>query len=145
MAREVYHHSALQWMFRSFHYIPVQRGMGDISALRTALRALAQGEVVGMFPEGGIDKFREEEGHPGIGFLALKSGAPVVPVSIRWDSPRPMTLLGALLTAGKADIRYGTPFVVQRDRRPSRNNIRHVTSGIMQALRDLQAVQEKAS
>jgi len=32
-----------------------------------------------------------DEGHPGIGYLAIKSGAPVVPASIVWEGPHSVT------------------------------------------------------
>jgi len=62
---------------------PVERGTADRAALQTALDLLARGEVVAMFPEG--DDYRGAP-HPfeaGVGFLAARSGAPVVPAAIR--------------------------------------------------------------
>ena len=84
-AREVYHRRDLRWLCEIAHYIPINRGTHDLGAVRAMLRALRQGEVIGIFPEGGIDEHRKESGHLGIGYLALKTGAPVVPVSIAWD------------------------------------------------------------
>ena len=75
------------------------------------LRVLKQGAVVGIFPEGGIDEYREESGYRGVGYLALKTGVPVVPVSIFWNHAPPLNLFGTILTPGKALVRYGTPIV----------------------------------
>jgi 1-acyl-sn-glycerol-3-phosphate acyltransferase len=63
---------------------PVDRGAGDRAALETALRVLAEGGALLMFPEG--TRHRDEEVHPflpGVGMLAVRSGAPVVPVAVR--------------------------------------------------------------
>jgi 1-acyl-sn-glycerol-3-phosphate acyltransferase len=137
-AREVYESLSLKWLCKTAAYIPVSRGTQDVGAVRAMLRALGRGEVIALFPEGGIDKHREEEGHLGIGYLALKTGAPVVPASITWDSPRPPTLGGSLLKPGKASVRYGEPIILPPDTPQDRHNISLVTDRIMQAIRELQ-------
>lgn len=55
---------------------------GRAAAVRPALRALGAGQVVAMFPEGrrGAGDFAEIL--PGVTWLALASGAPVVPVAV---------------------------------------------------------------
>jgi len=56
----------------------------DVGALRRALRALDDGRVVGIFPEGPFSvRGRLERGLPGVGLLALRAGVPVVPAGIR--------------------------------------------------------------
>lgn len=137
-AREVYESPSIKWLCKSGFFIPVNRGTHDVGAVRAMLRALRRGEVVALFPEGGIDEHREEDGHLGIGYLALKTGAPVVPVSIAWDSPRPWTLGRSLVTPGKACVRYGEPIVLPSGTQPDRNNISLVTDRIMRSIRDLQ-------
>ena len=55
-----------------------------VGALRRALRALDQGRVVGIFPEGPFSvRGCLERGLPGVGLLALRAGVPVVPAGIR--------------------------------------------------------------
>lgn len=137
MAREIYQRPHLRWVFRAFDCIPVTRGSYDVAAVRTMVRALQQGEVVGLFPEGGIHQYREESGHLGIGYLVLKTGAPVVPVSISWDKVRPISLLGTLLRPGKAVVRYGAPIVLPPEPDPNRGRLGEVTADVMRAIRDL--------
>jgi 1-acyl-sn-glycerol-3-phosphate acyltransferase len=62
---------------------PVKRDGSDTRALKTALRLLAEGRALLMFPEGtrGVEG-RLGEGKPGVGMLAVMSGAPVVPAYI---------------------------------------------------------------
>lgn len=136
-AREVYTRRSLRWLCRTLLCIPVNRGSSDVGAVRALLRALGQGEVVGIFPEGGIDEHRVEKGHLGVGYLALKTGAAVVPAMIAWNHVRPLNLLRSLLTPGRAIVRYGTPIVSECHPNPDRETIDAVTADIMRAIRDL--------
>ncbi len=65
-------------------HIPLNLARPDPAAMRAALRVLDAGGVVGIFPEGPFSvRGRLERGQPGVGLLALRSGAPVVPVGIQ--------------------------------------------------------------
>lgn len=136
-AREIYYRRVLRWLCKTAHYIPINRGTHDVGAVRSMLRVLRQDEVVGIFPEGGIDQHRDESGHLGVGYLALKTGAPMIPVSIVWDRVRPVHLARSLFTPGRAVVRYGTPIVAQVDPHPSREMIQSLTAKVMRAIQDL--------
>ena len=142
-AREVYQRGDLRWLCEIAHYIPINRGSPDVGAVRAMLRALRQGEVVGIFPQGGIDQHREESGHLGIGYLALKTGAPVVPASIAWAQARPLHLGRSLITPGRAVVRYGPPIVSPFDPDPTRERIHAVTATIMRAIQDIRTGKAK--
>lgn len=60
--------------------IPLDRYATDPRALRTALRVLRDGGAVGVFPEGNRGDGELHRFHHGAAYLALVSGAPVVPV-----------------------------------------------------------------
>lgn len=137
MAREFYNLPVLNRLFKLYSSIPISRGRFEVGPVRAILHALAQGDVVGIFPEGGIEKYRKEEGHEGIGFVALKSRAPVIPVSITWDTPRPLNLLYALLQPARAVVRYGVPLVIGHEGGRSRDEARRATNRIIQAIREL--------
>ncbi len=66
-----------------------------------------------------------------MGYLALKTGVPVVPASVTWDKARPLTLGRSLLTPGKAFIRYGAPIILESTAQPNRENIGLATARIM--------------
>jgi 1-acyl-sn-glycerol-3-phosphate acyltransferase len=63
---------------------PVRRGHRDEEAFITANTILDRGGLIAMYPEGGRSRSGglSEQARPGIGRLALESGAPVVPVAI---------------------------------------------------------------
>ncbi len=67
-------------LFRAYGIIWVHRGRPDRKALRAALDGLAEGRMVTIAPEGQrIGDRGLEEGSEGAAFLALKSGAPIIP------------------------------------------------------------------
>jgi len=121
-------------VLRAAHCIPVRRGAIDVAATRQMFRTLHAGDVLGIFPEGGIDERRMESGYPGIGYLALKTGVPVIPASILWQKPRPPTLLRSLTTPGHAIVRYGLPLTFEINPDPRREDILAATDRIMAAI-----------
>ena len=54
IAKEQYHRFGLEWMFRAAGCIPVDRKGKPERAFRAALKALRDGEVIGIFPHGTI-------------------------------------------------------------------------------------------
>lgn len=65
------------------HAIFVNRHNSDMEAMRTSLRALKNGEVLGIFPEG----TRHHQGlmveqEAGAAMIALRSGVPMIPIYI---------------------------------------------------------------
>ncbi|HUE99118.1 MAG TPA: lysophospholipid acyltransferase family protein [Anaerolineales bacterium] len=70
-------------VFRAYGIIWVHRGQPDRKALRAALNGLAEGRMISLAPEGRQSVIGGlEEGNAGAAFLALKSGALVVPVAL---------------------------------------------------------------
>lgn len=68
---------------RALGSFPVKRGRPDRASLHTALELLASGEVVGIYPEGTRrPDARFEEVEDGFAYIALKSGAPIVPIAV---------------------------------------------------------------
>jgi 1-acyl-sn-glycerol-3-phosphate acyltransferase len=70
----------LPWWLASVEAIPVERGKSDIAAIASAIAALEEGEVVGLFPEGGV--MREGPWLRGAARMALATGAPILPVRL---------------------------------------------------------------
>ena len=83
-----------------FDGIYVKRNSKDITALKTAIKALKDGECIALFPEGtrnGLEK--GEKVKDGAAFFAVRTGAKVIPVGIS----------GGLKKFEKVVIRYGKP------------------------------------
>jgi 1-acyl-sn-glycerol-3-phosphate acyltransferase len=82
--RAMYDMLRFRWFYAGMESIPVSTNRQDALSLRRALRALQQGRVVGVFPEGQRrPDGRMGEAQRGAARLAARSGAPVVPVGIR--------------------------------------------------------------
>ncbi len=62
--------------------IPLDRFSSDPRAVKTCLRALRDGYAIGIYPEGSRGAGDLERFHRGAAYLALVSGAPVVPVTM---------------------------------------------------------------
>ncbi|MFN8638926.1 MAG: lysophospholipid acyltransferase family protein [Dehalococcoidia bacterium] len=90
---------------RPWRPLPVDRfrAGGDIGALRAALDALADHPVL-VFPEGTRRRGEAAVGFPGVGWLALRAGVPVLPAALLgsreafprgawWPRPRLLTLV----------------------------------------------------
>lgn len=83
-----------------FDGIYVKRDAKDVSALKTALKALKDGQCIALFPEGtrnGLEK--GEKVKDGAAFFAVRTGAKVVPVGIS----------GGIKKFEKVTIKYGKP------------------------------------
>jgi 1-acyl-sn-glycerol-3-phosphate acyltransferase len=90
---------------------PVDRSTADVEAYRLAKRILDEGHVLFVFPEGTRSRDGAlHEGRDGVASLALRTGAPIVPVGIAGSDavwPR-----GRLLPrpGGHVTVRVGSPF-----------------------------------
>ena len=131
MAQEIYAQSLVSWVFQAFRCIPIRRGTRDVKAVRAMLEGLSANEVMGLFPEGGLDRHRSDEGHPGIGYLALKSGVPVIPASIVWEKSRPLSMFKTLFTPCQARIRYGASLRFPQENRPQKLAMQSCTNQVM--------------
>lgn len=91
MAKEqVFTHRVSGPLMRGMHHIPVDRAAGTAS-FRAALKALKDGEIVGVFPEATISRsFELKEFKSGAVRMAQAAGVPLLPVTI-WGSQRVWT------------------------------------------------------
>lgn len=91
MAKDgVFRHRVSGPLMRGMHHIPVDREAGSTS-FRQALRALKDGEIVGVFPEATISQaFTVKELKSGAVRMAQAAGVPLLPVAL-WGSQRIFT------------------------------------------------------
>jgi 1-acyl-sn-glycerol-3-phosphate acyltransferase len=114
MARE-YAVFGIRWFLNAIEPILVERSGRDMAATRSALRALKDGKILGIFPEGRIETSHELlEFQTGIALLAQKSGAPVYPAYID-GSLRNKGMLEALIVPQQARLTFGAPITLADD------------------------------
>jgi 1-acyl-sn-glycerol-3-phosphate acyltransferase len=78
---EVWDNPILRFLAHIWKPIPLRRGEVDRTALRRAEEALEEGMVLGLAPEGTRSgDGRLQQGNAGVVLLALRSGAPVLPL-----------------------------------------------------------------
>jgi 1-acyl-sn-glycerol-3-phosphate acyltransferase len=127
-----------QWVFSQGGVFPVRRGARDEAAFVTAEAILGRGGVVAMYCEGGRSRTGEllERARPGIGRLALESGAPVVPIAIvgsakirNWKR----------LSFPAVTVQYGQPLCFEREMEPTRERQQEVADAIFEQIKALYA------
>lgn len=107
--RELYSSGLSKLFMLAVGAIPVYRGASDRRALRQALAALAQDQVVGIFPEGSRSRDgRLQPAHGGAALIALHSGAPIIPVGIY--GAEEVRGLPAILGRPRLAVNIGRPF-----------------------------------
>jgi 1-acyl-sn-glycerol-3-phosphate acyltransferase len=83
MAKSQLFKRPMQFVYDHGGVFPVLRGRRDEEAFKTAHTVLGRGDMIVMYTEGGRSRTGElGEAKPGIGRLALESGAVVVPTAI---------------------------------------------------------------
>ncbi|MBZ5734117.1 1-acyl-sn-glycerol-3-phosphate acyltransferase [Nocardioides sp. TRM66260-LWL] len=89
--------------------IPLDRWRTDVAAVRSCLRVLRDGGVVGVFPEGRRGDGELTRLHGGAAYLALVAGAPIVPVAL-FGTRQPGADADALPPRGaRIDVAFGEP------------------------------------
>ncbi|ARK30288.1 lysophospholipid acyltransferase family protein [Halalkalibacter krulwichiae] len=81
--QELFEQPILKQLLPRLGAFPVRRGMSDKQALRTALKLLKEGKMLGLFPEGTRSRDGQlGKGLSGAGFFALRTDAVVIPCAI---------------------------------------------------------------
>lgn len=83
LARKTLFVGYCKWLYPRLNAIPVDQDRPDMTSLKTIVRRLKEGHRVLVFPEGARTLDGEiGEAAPGIGLIAVKSGAVIQPVRI---------------------------------------------------------------
>ena len=133
MAKEYMDLPVLGWCFRQLGVIPVDRGGHDSASLRAALRALKDGRILGVFPEGKIETDDDLlPFHTGAALMAIRANVPVFP-AYQDGTQRHHGMWAACLRRQKAAVAFGPP--VQFDRSgTSRETLESATAAIRAAV-----------
>lgn len=118
-------------LFTNYGAFPIRRGEGDLSAMRRALQILRQGHAMLISPEGTRTRSGVlEAGHAGTALIAVKSGAPILPVAMWGGKKFKDNLLRLRRTP--VGMRVGEPLVViSPSRKPTREILRAITGELM--------------
>ncbi len=127
--------------FRGVGQVPIDRANASASeaALRTGLRILQEGELLGIYPEGTRSPDgRLYRGKTGVARLALESGVPVIPVAMinTFEIQPPGQVMPKIMRVG---VRIGKPLDFSRYQGLSHDRfvLRSVTDEIMYELMQL--------
>jgi 1-acyl-sn-glycerol-3-phosphate acyltransferase len=126
----------MQWIYTHGGVFPVRRGYRDEEAFITAGAILGRGGVVAMYCEGGRSRTGRlrERARPGIGRLALESGATIVPVAIHGSS---RVRNWKRLQFPRVTVQYGEPFRFARDPDAGREQYQAVADAVFAEIREL--------
>lgn len=135
--RELFEVPVLGWIIRRGGTFPVDRGAADRKAIRRADATLAQGIALGMFPEG----TRSTSGAikkplPGAAMIALRSGAPILPVAVTGTERLPFNGKKGATRRFKRGIEVviGRPFTICREENGKRVTSEEATDRMMRVI-----------
>jgi len=127
--------------FRLADQLPVDRSGGRASdaALRTGLRVLRRGDILGVYPEGTRSPDgRLYRGKTGVARMALEAGVPVIPVAMI-DTDKAQPIGRTIPTVMRVGVRIGAPLDFSRyeGMEDDRFVLRSITDEIMYELMQL--------
>ena len=130
----------LRWFYWGAQCFPAERGRKGLRAIRRALDLVREGKIIGIFPEGRrSEDGKLGEGKRGVALVALKIGAPILPVAIigsyeAYSRHRIFPKVGITIT-----VRIGK--LIQPDEFPEEEGkkaLQEFTNMIMDSIRKLQ-------
>jgi 1-acyl-sn-glycerol-3-phosphate acyltransferase len=103
--------------------ISLNRREIDPQAIRRAIQVLRAGKVLGVFPEGVRGSGEVASAKGGAAYLAMVSGAPIVPVAILGTREPGQSKSQLPRSRGPIHVVYGEPFTVPRSSWPRRKSV----------------------
>lgn len=89
--KELFSIPVLRTILKGFGAVKIDRGNGDVAAIKTSVRLLEEGHAVAIFPQGHRYPGQNPGQTPrknGAGLIAYRSGAPIIPVCIKTKKQR---------------------------------------------------------
>ena len=136
MAKSQLFQPPLQYVYSHGGVFPLRRGHRDEEAFITARTILENEGAVAMYCEGARSKdgSLSQRPKPGIGKLALQTGAPVVPVAIHGSAKVRNWRRGQF---PKVTVQYGDPIRYERVEQPTRDQQMAVAEEVFGEIRVL--------
>jgi 1-acyl-sn-glycerol-3-phosphate acyltransferase len=138
MAKSQLFQRPMQWIYTHGGVFPVRRGARDEESFVTARAVLSRGGCIAMYCEGGRSRTGKlaEQAKPGIGRLALETGATIVPAAIHGSNK---VRNWKRLQFPKVTIQYGEPLRYEQIDAPTREQQQAVADEILDAIKVLYA------
>ena len=140
---ETWDNKFMGWLFDLWESIPIRRGEADLEAVRRCLTVLKGGDILAVAPEGTRSyDGRLLSGRPGIVLIALRSGAPILPVA-HWGGEN---LTENLRRLKRTDfhVRVGKPFRLDSNGETVNSKVRQeMVDEIMQQIAILMPEQDR--
>jgi 1-acyl-sn-glycerol-3-phosphate acyltransferase len=131
--KELFSIPVLGWLIKRVHAFPVDRDRADLGAIKSALRIIKEGGVVGIFPEGTRNLDGEAKARGGAVLIAATAGCPVIPVALVGTQ-----YAVRRLRASDVQVRIGEPMVFQGSaRKPTKAEIERWTQELTQNIERL--------
>jgi 1-acyl-sn-glycerol-3-phosphate acyltransferase len=132
----------LTYIYKHGGVFPVRRGHHDEEAIETARILLEQGEMLLVYAEGGRSRSGElGKPKPGIGRIALETGAPIVPVCIQ-GSERVRSW--KRFRFPKVTVQFGEPITFPVEEAPSRERQLEIAAEVFGRVREMHEALSKA-
>jgi 1-acyl-sn-glycerol-3-phosphate acyltransferase len=140
MAKEYARIPGMRVLMNGIEPILVERSGRDMAATRSALRALKDGKILGLFPEGKIETTPKLlEFQTGVALLAMKSGAPVYPAYLD-GTQRCKSMMEGLFKPHQITLAFGPPVDLQTNGEEGREALESATERIRAAVAALENV-----
>ena len=143
MAKSQLFKRPMQFIYTHGGVFPIRRGHRDEKSFQTADTILGRGDVIVMYAEGGRSRTGElGEAKPGVGRLALETGAVVVPTAIvgterarNWKR----------LQFPKVTVQYGDPIRFEQVESPTREQAQAAADAVFAEIKTLHTALREAN
>ena len=106
--KELFENKILAWLLNEVRVIPLDRKAAmDMKAVKSALKVLKEGQILGIFAEGTrVKEGQHVEAKGGVALFAMKGNTSVIPCAIS----------GKYKFRGKLRVEYGEPLTLEEYR-----------------------------
>ena len=129
--KELFKNKLFSWVLGKLGVFPIDRNVSmDMKAVKTALKVLKEGEILGIFAEGRRVKEGEDAAAKGgVALFAMKGNAPVIPCAIS----------GKYTFRSKLTVCYGEPLTLDefRGQKLTTELMGEITETIMNRVEEL--------
>lgn len=125
--KELFENRFLNSLIRKLGAFPVDREGSSLSSVKTSLRTLKEGKILGIFPEGTrVKEVNLDNAKPGVSLISIRSKSPIIPIYIESKY--------RLFSEIKVSIRKPISFEEFYDKKLSTEDYKNISKDIMKAI-----------